>query len=68
MEPQKLLNEGVFMSNNISDFTTAELVKELQKREAIESIDAQPYEKYQITVGDKKIANTGPAIILLVID
>jgi len=56
------------MSNNISDFTTAELVKELQKREAIESINAQPYEKYQITVGDKEITDSGPAIILLVID
>lgn len=56
------------MLNNISNFTTAELVKELQKREAVENFNAQPYEKYQITVGDKEIANAGPAIILLVID
>ena len=53
---------------DLSQYSTRELVAELQKREAVESVAAAPYEKYRITVGEREIADTGPAIILRIWD
>ena len=53
---------------DLSKVSTRELVAELQKREAVESVTAAPYEEYRITVGEREIADTGPAIILRVWD
>ncbi|MFZ5688661.1 MAG: BC1881 family protein [Bacillota bacterium] len=56
------------MTKTLSDYTTADLVKELQKREAVESIPVQPYEKYQILAGNDRLENTGPVIMLVISD
>lgn len=53
---------------NLTDFSTKELVEELSKREAVEKITAEPYEKYSITVGEQKINDEGPAVILRIWD
>ena len=47
--------------NNLSRFTTKELVEELSRREGIEKTIAEPYKDVQVKVN-------GPAIILVVID
>ena len=53
---------------DLSKVSTRELVEELQKREAVESVAVAPYEEYRITVGGLEIADTGPAVILRVWD
>lgn len=53
---------------DLSKVPTRELVEELQKRKAVESVAAAPYEEYRITVGEREIADTGPAVILRVWD
>ena len=53
---------------DLSKCSTRELVEELQKREAVEAVAAAPYEGYRITVGEREIADTGPAIILCIWD
>ncbi len=52
----------------LSKVSTRELVEELQKREAVETVIAGPYEEYRIIVGGREIADTGPAVILRVWD
>lgn len=47
--------------NNLSKFTTKELVEELSKREGVEKTIAEPYKDVEVKVN-------GPAIILAVID
>lgn len=47
--------------NNLSRFTTKELVEELSRREGIEKTIAEPYKDVEVKVN-------GPAIILVVID
>ena len=39
-----------------------------QKREVVEAVAAAPYEEYRITVGEREIADTGPAVMLRVWD
>ena len=54
---------------NLEQISTAQLVKELSKREAVERITVKPYEKYQIVVGEQKIvSDSGPAVLLRVWD
>lgn len=53
---------------NLSKVSTAALVEELKNREAVKTYTAQPYQPYQIIVGDKTVSDTGPAVILRIID
>ena len=53
---------------DLSKVSTQELVEELKKREAVEAIHVAPYEDYCVTVGDKEIADQGPAVILRIWD
>lgn len=55
-------------NKNIFDYTTKELVEELQKREAVQIIAIQPHENYHISAGNNLIANTGPVVIIAVCD
>lgn len=54
--------------NNLSVFSTKELVEELQKRDSVDSVVIEPYESYKIATGKKQTENTGPVIILTVKD
>ncbi len=47
---------------------TSDLVDELSKREAVEAIRVEPYEKYTIEANGKKTEDEGPAVILKVWD
>ncbi|MEG6521118.1 BC1881 family protein [Desulfotomaculum sp. 1211_IL3151] len=58
----------ILVANKLSDYTTAELVRELQKREAVEKIDVQPHEEYIITANGHQVKGTGPSIMLTVTD
>lgn len=53
---------------NLSKLSTAELVDELSRREAVEKITAEPYQDYKIIVGDNEIADSGPVVILRIWD
>ena len=53
---------------NLQKLSTAELVEELVKREAVEKIIAEPYQAYKIIVGGSEISDDGPAVILRVWD
>lgn len=53
---------------NLSDFSTAQLVEELSKREAVERLNVEPYEDYRIIVGENEVADSGPAVILRIWD
>lgn len=52
----------------LSDFSTKELVEELSKREAVEKITAEPYQKYKFVVEDEDFSGSGPVVILKVFD
>jgi len=53
----------------LSNFSTKELVEELKKRDGVDSIQVNPYVRYEINVEENpRIKETGPAIILNVID
>ena len=53
---------------DLSKASTRELVDELSKREAVETICVKPYEKYVIEANGEKLADEGPAVILRVWD
>ena len=53
---------------DLSKVSTAALVEELKNREAVETYTAEPYQPYQITVGETLLSDTGPAVILRIID
>lgn len=53
---------------NLTGFSTKELVEELSKREAVEKITVEPYKKYSMTVGEQKINDKGPVVILRIWD
>ena len=53
---------------DLSKVSTRKLIEELQKREAVETIEAAPYQEYRITVGDKELDDQGPALILRIWD
>ena len=53
---------------DLSKVSTAELVQELSKREAVEKIAIEPYQPYIITVGENTVSESGPVVILRVWD
>lgn len=54
--------------SDLSMVSTAQLVEELSKREAVQKLIAEPYQSYQITVGETTVSDTGPVAILRVWD
>lgn len=53
---------------NLKNVSTAELVRELSNREGVEKFTVEPYKPYQIIVGEQKISDSGPAVLLRVWD
>lgn len=49
-------------------YNTFELVNELKRREEVSSVNVLPGTDYMLTSGSRSIKNTGPAIILVIID
>ena len=49
---------------DLSNVSTKKLVEELASREAVERIMVEPYEEYSITIGNQKISDSGPVVIL----
>lgn len=56
----------------IKELITKELIEELKRREGVKVIDVKPYHPYYISVDedfeDVEVDETGPAIVLVVID
>ena len=52
----------------LSMVSTAQLVKELSKREAVQKLNVEPYQSYKINIGRRRISGTGPVAILRVWD
>lgn len=53
---------------DLKNVSTKQLVEELASREAVEKIAVEPYEPYSITVGEQKINDGGPIVILRIWD
>ena len=53
---------------DLSNVSTKKLVEELASRQAVERITVEPYEEYSITVGNQKINDGGPIVILRIWD
>lgn len=53
---------------DLSNVSTKKLVEELASREAVEKIVVEPYEEYSIIVGNQKISDSGPVVILRIWD
>ena len=53
---------------DLKNVSTKELAEELASREAVEKIAVEPYEEYSITVGERKIRDGGPVVILRIWD
>ncbi len=53
---------------DLSKISTARLVEELSKREAVQKLISEPYQPCQITVGETTVSDTGPVVILRVWD
>jgi len=58
----------VIIVTELKSFSTKELVKELRKREAVESLTVLPHQDYEILTNDNHVKNIGPVIILSVKD
>lgn len=56
------------MSFDLSAVPTCKLVEELKKREGVWATSVEPYEKYSITVGEEKINDAGPVVLLKIWD
>ena len=54
--------------SDLSMVSTAQLVEELSKREAVQKLNVEPYQSYKIKIGRRKISGTGPVVILRVWD
>lgn len=54
--------------SDLSMVSTAQLVKELSKREAVQKLNVDPYQSYKIKIGRRRISGTGPVAILRVWD
>ena len=54
--------------SDLSMVSTAQLVKELSKREAVQKLNVAPYQSYKIKIGRRRISGTGPVVILRVWD
>lgn len=53
---------------DLKNVSTKALVEELAGREAVEKTMIEPYEEYSITVGEEKIKDGGPVVILRIWD
>lgn len=53
---------------DLKNISTAELVCELSNREGVEKIVVEPYQPYQIIVGETHISDSGPIVVLQVWD
>ena len=53
---------------NLKNVSTKKLVEELASRDSVEKIAIEPYEEYSITVGEQKINDGGPIVILRIWD
>lgn len=53
---------------DLSKISTAQLAEELSKREAVQKLIAEPYQPYQITVGETTVSDTCPVVILRICD
>ena len=53
---------------DLSNVSTAELVRELSSREGVEKITVEPYQPYQIIIEKQNISDSGPAVLLRVWD
>lgn len=53
---------------DLKNVSTKALVEELVSREAVEKTVIEPYEGYSITVGEEKINDAGPVVILRIWD
>ena len=53
---------------DLTKASTAELVEELAKREAVERIADEPYAPYRIVTEDRNIEDGGPVVILRIWD
>ncbi len=53
---------------DLKNISTAELVRELSHREGVEKIMVEPYQPYQIIVGETHVSDSGPIALLRVWD
>ena len=53
---------------DLKNVSTKQLVEELASRGGVEKIAVEPYEPYSITVGEQKISDGGPVVILRIWD
>ena len=53
---------------DMKNVSTAELVQELSHREGVEKIMVEPYQPYQIIVGETHISDSGPTVLLRIWD
>lgn len=53
---------------DLKNVSTKKLVEELASRQAVERITVEPYEEYSITIGNQKISEGGPVVILRIWD
>ena len=53
---------------DLKNVSTKEVVEELVSREAVEKTVIEPYEEYSITVGEEKINDAGPVVLLKIWD
>lgn len=54
--------------SDLSMVSTAQLVEELSKREAVQKLNVEPYQSYKIKNGRRRISGTGPVAVLRVWD
>lgn len=54
--------------SDLSMVSTAQRVKELSKREAVQKLNVEPYQSYKIKIGRRRISGTGPVVILRIRD
>lgn len=53
---------------DLKNISTAELVRELSNREGVENTLVEPYQPYQIIVGETHISDSGPIVLLRIWD
>ena len=53
---------------DLKNISTAELVCELSNRQGVEKIVVEPYQPYQIIVGETHVSDSGPIVLLRIWD
>ena len=61
MPDEKIIKETASNEEALENISTSFLMNELQRREGVESVTAEPYEKKAVFV-------EGPAVVLIVMD